>query len=162
MADGAVNREGHAGVHRQDSILPQSAASMVVVHQCPAGGPIPPSAGGPIPPSADCPVCREPPITEVVLDEATNRFIVSETEAHPSVETGGILVGYVDEKRRAVITRATGPGPKAVRTAVRFQRDMDYVQNELDRAAKELGQKGSYQGERHSHLEPTPEPSASG
>lgn len=114
---------------------------------------------GLIPPSDGCTTCREPPITEVLMDDANRNFIVAETEGTPHAETGGVLIGYVDEWHRAIVTRAIGPGPKAVKTATRFQRDIEYAQHELHRAATELGDRGAYLGEWHSHLEAAPEPS---
>ena len=115
---------------------------------------------GKLPPSPNCSVCCEPPVIEVVVDDTTRQAIVAETESSPGVETGGVLLGYVDENRRAVVTRATGPGPKAVKTAEGFHRDINYAQEETDRGEKELGDKGVYIGEWHSHLESAPEPSA--
>ena len=112
-----------------------------------------------IPSLSGCRICREPPITEVLFSDEVRRSIVSEAESCPDVETGGVLIGYVDNGRRAIVCRATGPGPKAVKTATRFQRDTEYVQGEIDRAAGELGEKWTYLGEWHSHLEREPEPS---
>lgn len=114
---------------------------------------------GTVPPSDECPICREPPIVEVVLDDALGQFIVDEVEASPTVETGGVLLGYVDANRHVVVTRVTGPGPNAIKTATRFHRDVEYIQAEIDRAARDLGEKGVYIGEWHSHLERAPEPS---
>ncbi len=115
---------------------------------------------GKVPPSPDCSICHEPPIVEVVIDDTIRRLIVAEAESSPDVETGGVLLGYVDENRRAIVTRSTGPGPKAVRSAERFHRDTEYVQAEIDLAARELGDRGVYIGEWHSHREPSPEPSS--
>jgi integrative and conjugative element protein (TIGR02256 family) len=114
---------------------------------------------GSVAPSPDCPICREPPVAEVLIDEKIRQYIVAETESSPDVETGGVLVGYLDENHRVTITRAIGPGPKAVRTARRFLRDAEFAQAEIDRAAQELGNRGVYVGEWHSHLEAAPEPS---
>jgi integrative and conjugative element protein (TIGR02256 family) len=69
------------------------------------------------------------------------------------------LLGYIAGNRRAIVTRATPAGPKAIRSATRFHRDTTFAQTEIDRAASELGDKGVYIGEWHSHLEPAPEPS---
>ena len=48
----------------------------------------------------------------------------------------------------------TQPSP-----ATWFERDVKYVQSELNCAASELGEQGLYVGEWHSHLESNPEPS---
>lgn len=105
-----------------------------------------------------CPVCQQPPIADIEISESIKAEIVGHVEESPNVETGGVLIGYVDG-RTAIVTRITGPGPKALRTAIRFERDVEYVQQQIDLAAIELGGQGSYLGEWHSHLEPDPEPS---
>ena len=61
---------------------------------------------------------------------------------------------------RVNLLRATGPGPNAERSATLFCRDVPYIQAELERAAVELGEKGTYLGEWHSHLEAKPRPSS--
>ena len=81
------------------------------------------------------------------------------TQQSPDVETGGVLIGFADKQQRAVAVGATGPGPDARRTKDECRRDVEYVQGELDRAAKELGTRGTYIGEWHSHLVPAPVPS---
>lgn len=105
-----------------------------------------------------CPTCQVPSVNEVELPAEVRATIQAEVEASPTAETGGILIGYVNG-RKAVVVKATGPGPKAVRTATRMERDVEFVQAELDRATKELGPKGLYVGEWHSHLESDPHPS---
>jgi len=115
--------------------------------------------GGFLPRRPDCPACQEPDVVELVMTDEVKQTIIDMTESSLEVETGGLLVGFVDDKKRAVTLRATGPGPKAKRTATLFRRDVDYVQMELERASSELGQKGSYIGEWHSHLSPEVDPS---
>lgn len=114
---------------------------------------------GTVPPAPSCPICREPPVIEVVLTPEHREAICSETRSNPTAETGGILLGFVDADRRAIITRVVGPGPRAVKNRARFHRDVEYVQAEIERAEQELGEKGMYVGEWHSHLEIAPEPS---
>ena len=92
------------------------------------------------------------------LPEEVRDGIRREVESSPEAETGGVLLGYV-ENRTAIVVRATGPGPKAKRTARRFERDVDFIQSELEGAAREFGERGLYIGEWHSHLEKSPEPS---
>lgn len=110
-------------------------------------------------PRSDCAICAEPEIAQVVLNEGVSGQIETIVEASIDAETGGILIGHVDEQRRAVIVRATKPGPGAERSATRFRRDVAYVQAELDRASTELGDHGGYLGEWHSHLVADPRPS---
>lgn len=108
-------------------------------------------------PQLACPSCGAAKIREASLPDAVREFIYSEVTSSPIVETGGILIGRRDGTT-AVIVRATGPGPKAVRTATRFERDVDFVQQQLDiESSKDPS--NVYIGEWHSHLVPTPVPS---
>lgn len=107
-----------------------------------------------------CYACREPDITELIITDDVNNSIISLTESSLNTETGGILIGFVDEHSRAIILKATGPGPSAIKSATRFSRDIQYVQKELDQATDEFGTKGMYIGEWHSHLEISPNPSS--
>lgn len=110
-------------------------------------------------PLTDCVTCSEPDLTGVkILDEA-KASIINEVESPPNTETGGILIGYVDDSKKAVIVRATAPGPRATKTATWFDRDVDFVQSQLQQSAIEFGTQGLYLGEWHSHLETDPEPS---
>lgn len=109
-------------------------------------------------PWSGCPTCQIPPVNEIVIPPDVRVVIQAEVEASTTTETGGILIGYVDG-RKAVIVKATGPGPKAVRTPTRFERDVEFVQEELNRMTTELGPRGLYIGEWHSHLESDPKPS---
>ena len=106
-----------------------------------------------------CPACQEPDVTSIVLSPAARGDIIALTENSSDAETGGVLIGYVEDSRRAVVLRATGPGPRAERSEALFSRDVPYIQAEIERAATELGEKGLYVGEWHSHLEVTPSPS---
>ncbi|MHC4401374.1 MAG: ThiF family adenylyltransferase [Planctomycetota bacterium] len=114
---------------------------------------------GSLPQHNDCPACQEPDVVGVVLSEAVREAIVAEVESSLLVETGGILLGFIDQDRKAVVVRATGPGPNAKKSATVLERDVEFVQAELERAAKEFGRRGLYIGEWHSHLESEPEPS---
>ena len=114
---------------------------------------------GYIPPHEDCFSCKEPEVVELLMTEDVKQTIVSETISSTKSETGGILIGFIDSQNRAVAVRATGPGPKAIRTDREFHRDVEYIQSELDIAFSELGQKGVYIGEWHSHLNKIPAPS---
>ena len=110
-------------------------------------------------PRFGCHACREPDVISIALSEEVKTEIIAITQASPKAETGGVLIGYVDERRRAVVLRATGPGPEAEQSATIFSRDVPFVQKEIERAAAELGERGLYVGEWHSHLEAEPQPS---
>ena len=49
--------------------------------------------------------------------------------------------------------------PKAIKSATKFEKDIEFAQAELERLATELGDQGRYIGEWHSHLVVDPEPS---
>ncbi len=115
---------------------------------------------GTITPLSECAVCQEPDVRRVVLSDKVREEITSLTEASPDSETGGILLGYIDDNRQAVVLRVTGPGPQASRSASHFEKDVQFIQSQVDTAASELGDRGSYIGEWHSHLEASPQPSA--
>jgi len=114
---------------------------------------------GRLEPRFGCPACQKPDVVRLVMSKEVHETTVALAESSPDAETGGILIGFVDENRRAIVLRATGPGPRAERTRARFSRDVEYVQMELDRAASELGERGAYVGEWHSHLVTDPQPS---
>ena len=114
---------------------------------------------GRLEPRFGCPACQEPDVVRLIMSEDARNAIVSITEASPQTETGGVLIGFVDEDHRVVVVRATGPGPKAEKSTIGFSRDVEYVQAEIERAASKLGTKGVYIGEWHSHLVPNPQPS---
>jgi len=114
---------------------------------------------GHIPRCPGCGDCEEPDVREVILTQEVEEQIRTECLRTPDVETGGILIGFVDDQGRAIVLRATEPGPNAAKSKTVFRRDVEFVQAELDHAAKELGQRGVYLGEWHSHLVSDPEPS---
>ncbi len=108
-------------------------------------------------PQPGCPSCGPARISGISLPDSVRDFIVNEVASSPTVETGGILIGRIDGTT-AIVTRATGPGPKAIRTATRFERDVEFAQQELDaESARDLSM--VYIGEWHSHLVPEPAPS---
>jgi integrative and conjugative element protein (TIGR02256 family) len=55
--------------------------------------------------------------------------------------------------------KASKPGPDAVRTKTRFEKDEEYCQKQLLDAINELGEKGLYLGEWHYHPSGGNEPS---
>jgi integrative and conjugative element protein (TIGR02256 family) len=112
-----------------------------------------------LPPWAACGICGEQNVSRLRIQDDVRSFIVKQVESSVSTETGGILIGFVDDSGEAVVLRATGPGPNAEKSATRFDRDVMFVQRELDAAASELGEHGQYIGEWHSHLVPDPKPS---
>ena len=97
-----------------------------------------------LPPWAACGICSEPDVSSLLIQDDVRSFIVNQVESSLSTETGGILIGFVGDGGQAVVLRATGPGPKAEKSATRFDRDVTFVQRELNMAARELGERGRY------------------
>jgi integrative and conjugative element protein (TIGR02256 family) len=114
---------------------------------------------GRLKPTFCCSACQEPDVVRLFLSEVSRDTIVSTTESSLNAETCGVLIGFVDDERRAVALRATRPGPRAERSREGCIRDTGYIQQELESAAFELGSRGVYIGEWHSHLVSDPEPS---
>ncbi|MEZ6104470.1 MAG: ThiF family adenylyltransferase [Pirellulaceae bacterium] len=114
-------------------------------------------ATGAFGPQPGCPSCGPAEILTVEFLESVKANMVAEVEACPTTETGGILIGRI-EGNRAIIEQATGPGPNAVKTSTRFERDIKFAQAELNSAASRSNP-SIYLGEWHSHLVASPEPS---
>jgi len=87
-------------------------------------------------------LCKVLETVELYLREESAR-------AFPN-ETGGMLVGRLEENC-AVITDATGPGPRALHSPSSFRRDGDYSQVVLDNIVVKSDGLNDYIGEWHSH-----------
>jgi integrative and conjugative element protein (TIGR02256 family) len=95
----------------------------------------------------DCPLCRSKS-KEVRIKKDAVEFMQDMTRRTPGIETGGVLIGRIDEAGTISIEKASGPGPKANCTATEFVRDTEYCQNFIDENARS-GLR--YVGEWHSH-----------
>jgi len=104
-----------------------------------------------LPPHPNCPVCHEKIPKPVILAQIARESILGEVKKVEGVETGGILIGFETEERDIIILRASGPGPKAVMTETRFEKDIEYCQQQLEESSRELGIRGLYVGEWHFH-----------
>lgn len=99
-------------------------------------------------PHPRCPYCQALQAIHVTVAPEALAFMQQLTTATPGIETGGVLMGSVAADGTVHICRASEPGPKAVRTATRFERDVEYCQRFVD----ELTAAGlQYVGEWHSH-----------
>jgi integrative and conjugative element protein (TIGR02256 family) len=112
-----------------------------------------------IPPHPECPVCQELSLKEIYVQKSAYEFMKAESKSSDDIETGGVLVGQYSPPGKYVIHKATGPGPKAIRTSTLFRRDVEYCQGEIDRAAEVWGLKGQYVGEWHYHTSNSNSPS---
>ncbi len=112
-----------------------------------------------IPPHPNCVTCQQLEAKKIHIDKVIYDFMKRESSDSNDIETGGVLMGYRTLDGAYIIQRASGPGPNAVRTKTRFEKDEEYCQKELEHALKELGDKGLYLGEWHYHPEGSVEPS---
>lgn len=113
-----------------------------------------------ISPHPRCSTCGRPRTVAITLSPEARESIVRLTQGKPDRETGGVLIGYVDDVGVAVVVEATDAGPNATETPTRYEHDVSYVNACLREAAERLGERGRYIGEWHSHLERDPRPSA--
>jgi integrative and conjugative element protein (TIGR02256 family) len=75
-------------------------------------------------------------------------------------ETGGVLIGYwTEDNSEVVVTRAIGPGPKAIHRRYSFIPDAEYHEKEIARYYKESGRLHTYLGDWHTHPQSIPYPS---
>lgn len=84
-----------------------------------------------------------------------------ETEAarEPTLETGGVLVGWRDVNHAYVVEVAIGPGPLASHEAGNFRPDSRWQVEQLTRLYGESGRTLVYLGDWHTH--PSSRPSMS-
>lgn len=102
-----------------------------------------------------------PHITRVYALRSVERMLIEESESKVGLETGGVLVGFVDRKLDGVvITAASGPGPKAHHGPTSFNRDREFCQAFIDQHAGDSDGRIDFVGEWHKHPEPDPWPSA--
>lgn len=104
-----------------------------------------------IKPHSNCPTCHKLEDIEVYISAEAHEFIRQESANAKDVETGGVLIGHRTLNGKYFISRSTGPGPRAIKTKTRFEKDKKYCQKELENAQKKLGNKGLYLGEWHYH-----------
>jgi len=104
-----------------------------------------------LPPHPNCPVCHEKIPVPILLTQTAKETILEEVKKVKRIETGGILIGFEMEEREIVVLRASGPGPKAVMIETRFEKDIEYCQQQLVEASREFGIRGLYVGEWHFH-----------
>ena len=87
-------------------------------------------------------------------------FLEVESAKSRAYETGGVIAGEGDIAAGPVfISKASGPGPRAMRSRFSFGRDTQYCQQLLDCWAANSNGKVDYLGEWHKHHESMPRPS---
>lgn len=104
-----------------------------------------------ISPHPGCPYCNNNQKKALSIPAYVFDFMQSLVNQNPLIETGGVLAGYTDEEGNVIITHASGPGPKALQSAIRFEKDVEFCQQFLDDLFISSSRKYVYVGEWHSH-----------
>lgn len=112
-----------------------------------------------IPPHPKCSVCQKLEDKKIHILKEVLDFMKQESAESGDVETGGVLIGYRKGGDAYMVLRASKPGPNAIRTKSRFEKDEQSSQKNLLNAFNELGEKGLYLGEWHYHPSGGNEPS---
>lgn len=107
-------------------------------------------------PSSSTPKKRSPenslPFAQVEIHPTAFDIIQRESCAYGCLETGGVLMGYVNEtESKLVVTHATGPGQRAKHGRYTFAKDVRYCQKEVDNCCEENNGLRDYVGEWHRH-----------
>ncbi len=104
-----------------------------------------------IPPSPACPFCSKPPVRIAYIPPEIQTKMEGLAIQSGINETGGILVGYFDDEKNAIVTDASDPGPNAVCLPTKFLKDTVYTQQWLENQIKSSARPIEYIGEWHSH-----------
>jgi integrative and conjugative element protein (TIGR02256 family) len=99
----------------------------------------------------NCPYCNHDKEINVSISEDVIRFMQRLIKENSKIETGGVMAGRIDENGNIIVTHASEPGSKAVRSATKFEKDVEYCQLFLDNLYIQSNQKTVYVGEWHSH-----------
>jgi integrative and conjugative element protein (TIGR02256 family) len=109
-------------------------------------------------PDPRCLYCGPPPVRRVVVPAPVFTRMADQVRRAGRNETGGVLVGRIEEDGTARIVDASGAGPRAVETPDRFDRDVAYCQRWIE--ARVRSGRCAYVGEWHSHTSGEARPSA--
>lgn len=104
-----------------------------------------------IPCHVECPYCNGDKPIKVEISATVLQSMQDLVKQNPAIETGGVLAGVITENGIVSISHVSDPGPKAVQTPVRFEKDVEYCQKFLDKLFLESDRKIVYVGEWHSH-----------
>jgi integrative and conjugative element protein (TIGR02256 family) len=91
-----------------------------------------------------------PTIQQIRLTPEALAFIRNEAQAWPGVETGGVLIGSIEDGT-ATITRATGPGPKGQRKPASVYIDGEYTGDVCWEHQRAKEGEEHYLGDWHTH-----------
>ena len=105
--------------------------------------------GQQLPPHSRCVYCHHDTHLKSFIDEQELEKMKALVRLNPAIETGGVLAGFMTADGDFDIRYASGPGPNAICSATRFEKDVEFCQAFLDDKLKETG--AVYLGEWHSH-----------
>lgn len=112
-----------------------------------------------IPPHKDCYYCNLDKQVTVNIPQELLNFMQRLIKENPRIETGGVLAGCLEDNGNVIITHASEPGPKAIKLATKFEKDVAFCQDFLDKLYLESNKKMVYVGEWHSHPSESNQPS---
>ncbi len=107
-----------------------------------------------------CQYCNHEIKHKSVIESSVLEMMRRLVNENNKIETGGVLAGYIDNSNTIVITHASEPGPKSIRSDKKFKKDIEYCQQFLDELYKKYGSKAVYLGEWHSHPSTNNNPSS--
>lgn len=96
---------------------------------------------------------------KIAYSEECIQVFMSEIAKFPESETGGVLMGYLDDGV-VYVEKASEAGPKAIHDDIYFQADPNYIDLFIDMEYANSNGKYRYLGEWHTHPQVVPEPSA--
>lgn len=104
-------------------------------------------------PHPNCQYCHSNSTKYTIeMDSSKLEMMITETKKNPKIETGGVMVGYLDKERDVVkVVNCSGPGPKAIKTETKFLKDKEFCQSFINKEFSKTNQKNSYVGEWHYH-----------
>ena len=86
-----------------------------------------------------------------IADTAAAAMTAEATTSHP-LETGGMLLGWINEDRNEVVVATVlGPGPAGEHERTRFRPDADWQQRHLDRIYEATDGRVTFVGDWHVH-----------
>lgn len=90
---------------------------------------------------------------QILLPESVLRDMEREAVRSEPDESGGVLLGYVNQHdpRIATVLLQIGPGPKAVHKRYRFEPDGAWQEREIASAYDRSNRIATYLGDWHSH-----------
>lgn len=94
----------------------------------------------------------------IIYSQECIQTFLSEITDFLGSETGGVLMGYIEE-RVVYVEKASQAGPKAIHDEIYFQADANYIDMFIDMQYANSNGKYRYLGEWHTHPQITPEPS---